>query len=42
MDATFKSTTKLEAAERQLAQAIRLFFGRGDEIAIHTPASAAY
>ncbi len=42
MGATFKSITKLEAAERQLAQAIRLFFGQGDEIAIHTLASAAY
>ena len=37
MGATFKSITELEAAERQLAQAIRLFFGQGDEIAIHTP-----
>ena len=42
MGATFKSITKLEAAERQLAQAIRLFFGQGDEIAIHTLASTAY
>lgn len=42
MDATFHTITKLEAAERQLAQAIRLFFDQGDQIAIHTLASAAY
>lgn len=42
MDATFQTIAKLEAAERQLAQAIRLFFDRGDQIAIHTLAAAAY
>lgn len=34
--------SKLEAAERQLDQAIRLFFQREDEVSIHTLASAAY
>lgn len=42
MDAAFQTIAKLDAAERQLAQAIRLFFERGDEIAVHTLASAAY
>src|SRR5437660_11025323 len=42
MDAAFQTIAKLDAAERQLAQAIRLFFDRGDEIAVHTLASAAY
>ena len=42
MDAEFQEIAKLEAAKRQLAQAIRLFFDRGDQIAIHTLASAAY
>lgn len=34
--------TKLVAAKRQLRAAIRLFFVREDELAIHTIASAAY
>jgi hypothetical protein len=38
----FQTVQKLEAAERQAAQGIRLFFERGDEIAIHTLAAAAY
>lgn len=42
MDSTFHSVSKLEAAERQLRQAIRLFFQRGDDIAVHTLAAAAY
>jgi hypothetical protein len=33
--------TKLEAAERQLRQAIQLFFGGGDEVAVHTLTGAA-
>jgi hypothetical protein len=33
--------TKFEAAERQLIQAIRLFFEEGDPISIHTLAEAA-
>ena len=33
---------KLEAAQRQAAQGIRLFFARGDEVAIHTLVAAAY
>ena len=42
MNATFHTIAKVEAAERQLAQAIRLFFEQSDQIAIHTLASAAY
>ena len=34
--------TKLAAAQRQLRAAIRMFFGREDELAVHTVASAAY
>lgn len=34
--------TKLVAAKRQLRAAIRLFFGREDELAVHTVAAAAY
>lgn len=34
--------TKLTAARRQLCAAIRMFFVREDELAIHTVASAAY
>lgn len=33
---------KLEAAKRQLAVAIRLFFEKADPIAVHTLAAAAY
>jgi hypothetical protein len=42
MDSTFHIISKLEAAERQLRQAVRLFFQRGDDVAIHTLAAAAY
>jgi hypothetical protein len=34
--------TKLDAARQQLRTAIRLWFGEGDPIAIHTLAAAAY
>jgi len=34
--------TKLTAARRQLAAAVRMFFSGEDELAIHTVASAAY
>lgn len=34
--------TKLAAAQRQLRAAIRLFFAKEDELAVHTVASAAY
>ena len=40
-EAPFESLTKLEAAERQLRIAIRLFFQRKDLVAIHTLAAAA-
>ena len=33
--------TKFDVAERQLNQAIRLFFSRGDEVSIHTLAEAS-
>ena len=33
--------SKFEVAERQLLQAIRLFFSRGDEVSVHTLAEAA-
>ena len=39
--APFETITKLEAAERQLCVAIRLFFERRDIIAVHTLAAAA-
>jgi hypothetical protein len=39
--APFEVVTKLEAAERQLRVAIRLFFERRDFIAVHTLAAAA-
>lgn len=39
---TFMTVTKIEAAERQLRQAIRLFFDRADAVSVHTLASAAY
>src|SRR5688572_12649416 len=38
----FEIVTKLEAAERQLWVAIRLFFERRDAIAVHTLAAAAH
>jgi hypothetical protein len=38
----FLSITKIEAAERQLAHAIRMFFNGEDAVSIHTLASAAY
>jgi hypothetical protein len=34
--------TKIAAAQRQLDAAIRMFFGREDELAIHTVAAAAF
>ena len=39
--APFETVTKLEAAERQLRVAIRMFFERKDMIAVHTLAAAA-
>jgi len=39
---TFMTVTKIEAAERQLRQAIRLFFDRADAVSVHTLASASY
>jgi hypothetical protein len=42
MSSDFKIISKIEAAERQLAQAIRMFFDRADAVSIHTLASAAY
>ncbi len=42
LNETFHIVSKLEAAERQLRQAVRLFFQRGDDVAIHTLAAAAY
>jgi len=33
--------SKFDVAERQLLQAIRLFFSRGDEVSVHTLAEAA-
>lgn len=38
----FILVSKLEAAERQLDQAILLFFGKGDQVSTHTLAAAAY
>lgn len=38
----FPVISKLEAAERQLDQAIRLFFARADAVSIHTLATSAY
>lgn len=38
----FLVVAKLEAAERQLDQAIRLFFAREDQVSIHTLATSAY
>ena len=37
----FEMVTRLEAAERQLRVAIRMFFERKDMIAVHTLAAAA-
>ncbi len=42
MNSDFQSITKIEAAERQLAQAIRMFFRGEDAVSIHTLAAAAY
>ncbi len=42
VDTSFHVISKLDAAERQLCQAVRLFFQRGDCVAIHTLAAAAY
>jgi len=41
-DIEFVTLTKLEVAQRQLRQGIRMFFQRADAIALHTVASAAY
>jgi hypothetical protein len=38
----FFVVSKLEAAERQLDQAILLFFSRKDQVSIHTLATSAY
>jgi len=38
----FEKITKIEAAERQLKEAIRLSFERRDKLAIHTLAGAAH
>ncbi len=38
----FETVTKIEAAERQLRVAIRMFFERRDMIAVHTIAAAAH
>lgn len=38
----FVVVSKLEAAERQLDAAIRLFFAREDAVSVHTLAAAAY
>jgi hypothetical protein len=40
-EAPYESITKLQAAERQLRVAIRLFFKRRDLVAVHTLAAAA-
>jgi hypothetical protein len=42
MDLKVTNITKLEAAERQLRRAIRLFFERGDVLAVHTVTAAAF
>ena len=42
MDAEVQVVAKLDAAQRQLAQAICLFFDRGDQVAVHTLSTAAY
>src|SRR5262245_5776372 len=42
MDFKVCEITKLDAAGRQLHQAIRLFFERGDMLAVHTLAGAAF
>ena len=41
-DGRFEIVTKLQAAERQLWVAIRLFFEGRDAIAVHTLAAAAH
>ena len=38
----FLVISKLEAAERQLDQAIQMFFARSDAVSIHTLATASY
>ncbi|GEM_PF-5713131 len=42
MDVKVTFITKTEAALRQLDQAIRLFFHRGDTLAVHTLTAAAF
>jgi len=42
MQRQIEQVSKLEAAERQLVEAIRLFFEERDRVAIHTLVSAAH
>lgn len=42
MSSGFHTVSKIDAADRQLRQVIRLFFQRADAVAIHTLAAAAY
>ena len=42
MDSKVSVVTKRDAAVRQLDQAIRLFFRRGDMLAVHTLTGAAF
>jgi hypothetical protein len=42
MDPGSVKVTKREAASRQLNQGIRLFFDRGDMLAVHTLTAAAF
>ena len=42
MDAQFELVSKLQAARRQLREAIRMFFEKKDIIAIHTLATASH
>jgi len=42
MKKTASRITKKEAADRQLRQAIRLFFGAGDMLAVHTLAGSSF
>lgn len=42
MDSEFHIISKIEAAGRQLRQAVLLFFQHGDDVSIHTISAAAY
>jgi len=42
MEISATPITKLEAAHRQLRQAVRLFFKNGDMLAVHTLTAAAF